>query len=212
MDDLDQLKQMTQDENKVILEKIMMRKNLSNGKKLKKLLLNFTISALRCGDIIEKKISDYDAERAFVTFLYPTQRLKALQQFVLYKKLQKSSSKKNGQEIEQTEKVENFKIRDQEIKILPADEPLSINFNNIGMKKSEKLKLNAIGCGKGFLLLLFLFIFIMLLSIFVSVKTSSCSKEKEEYEKVLSDTSLQTSVEYIDCYCKNNYIDTNIGS
>lgn len=206
---------MVKDEQKVIFEKIRIKNKKSSGKYLKKYLLNFTISALRCGDIIEKKMSDYPAYRAFVTFLYPAQRLEVLRKYLISKKMKqvvgKVTPSPRDQESQPQDPFRVFKLNGKDMDIVPAEEPLSINFNSLGLTTQQKIIKNVIGVAKAIFLMILFFFFLLFLRVIINIPVLPCESEREYYAQIISDKEKQTDWHFINCFCGSNYADENLG-
>lgn len=100
-------------------------------------------------------------------------------------------------------------IRGQNIKIKSADEPTSVNFENIGITKKEKYRRNCIAVCLILVLMLSFFCFMMILTLLNQFLVPSCNPETD-YSQIIHKEELRSDWEYIECYCKSNILWENL--
>lgn len=211
------IKKMKNLETKILIEKVKITeqdKKESDSTYFQQPNLDKMITDyLECSSAFERftkyEESKFEANRAFVTFLFQGQKLNILHTYAQersnkLKSLSKLFSKEKSQE-------ENLVLRGHKMQIKAADEPTSINFENIGITRREKNKRNFIGLALVMLLMASFFLFMMVLTLCGQLGPPTCDNNKD-YTEILDKPELRSRLEYIDCYCRKNFLMQNLKS
>ena len=203
-------------ETKILIEKIKLGEGKKNPKTLEKLKKKYYNVVEKFDKITNMGKKKFEPDRAFITFLFQGQKLNILELYsknhsnkfkMISDKLRNNSNEQIDSRSLDSDK--NLVFKGQEVKIRSADEPTSVNFENIGITKREKIKRNLVGLGVILLLILFFFLFMIVLTLCAQIQAPNCDSEKN-YDEILTNPTLKWDWEYIDCYCKKNMIHENI--